>query len=475
MIEQGILDRYEEAIEWMHSIIVPPARTAPPPQDRTREERMAGQVAGYNRMGLLAEFLGRPQDRFPAVHVGGTGGKGSTTMLIGRILEGVYRRVGVHVNPYLQIPGEKFLINGRIIPPSRFAELVFSFRDRLCAFNARHPDVRIDHRTAQVALTLLYFGESELDVAVFEVGMGGRFDRSNVLNPELSVITNVDYDHLLSLGPELWRIAWHKAGIIKPGTPAITAETKPEALDVIRREAREQGARLYCVGEDYACELVSADARGITVNVQAPYGRYEGLQIPILGPFQGQNAGLAVAAADVLARERGFALSPETVRESLAEFRFPGRMEVMQQAPLAILDGAHNPQKASALAEALQSLYPDRAYTLVFGMLSAKDVEASLQHLLPMSTRFVAVRPQVVGKRTMEASEMAEIVRGMGYRRPIDVYPRVGEALAAVMPEARPDEFVLVTGSLYMLGEARDYWVKPRDLLVDAELGRRYV
>ena len=163
---QGILERYEEALEWMHSIIIPPPRTAPPPQERTREERMAGQVAGYERMGLLAEFLGRPQDDFPSVHVGGTGGKGSTAMLIGRILEGVYPRVGVHVNPYLQIPGEKFLINGRIIPPSRFAELVFSFRDKLRAFNARHPDVRIDHRTAQVALTLLYFSESELDVAI---------------------------------------------------------------------------------------------------------------------------------------------------------------------------------------------------------------------------------------------------------------------------------------------------------------------
>jgi len=396
-------------------------------------------------------------------------------MLIGKVVEGLAERVGVHCSPYLQVPGEKLVVNGRMIAPSRFVEIVSMLRAHCERFTERHPEVRLTHGMVQVALFFLYFAESDLDWGIIETGLGGRFDLTNVLTPELSVITNIDYDHVKSLGPELWRIAWHKAGIIKPGKPAITAEQKPEALAEIVKEARAKESRLYCRGEDWDWDTVAMDDSGITLDVHAPYGRYEQVWMPILGPFQAQNAGLAIAAVDVLAHERGMPLTEQDVRQQMACARVPGRLEVMQRRPLVILDGAHNPQKARSLADAMQTLYPDRNYTLIFGMLGTKDAANSLSYLLPRSTRVAVTRPLVKGKRATEPEELADVIRGLGYGKTLDVYPNVLQAMEEVLGQAAPDDLILITGSLYMLGEAREYWVSSQRLLIEAEQGLRYL
>jgi dihydrofolate synthase/folylpolyglutamate synthase len=197
--------------------------------------------------------------------------------------------------------------------------------------------------------------------------------------------------------------------------------------------------------------------------------------MPILGPFQAQNAGLAIAAVDVLAHERGLGLSEQIVRDQLAGARLPGRLEVMQQEPLVIIDGAHNPQKARSLGHAMRALYPDQAYTLIFGMLGTKDAANSLAYLLPQAARVVVTRPLVKGKRATEPDELADIVRDLGYGRPLDVYPDVLQAMDEVLAQAGPGHLVLITGSLYMIGEARGYWISPQRLLVEAEQGLRYL
>jgi dihydrofolate synthase/folylpolyglutamate synthase len=473
-IVNDILPRYEQARSWLYSFFTPPSERRPR-RKRTPEEWRERMPAMLARMELLCESMGRPQDRFPAVHIAGTGGKGSTTMLIGRILEGLADCVGVHVSPYLQVTGEKLVINGQIIAPSRFVEMVSVLREQCELFKERHPDARLTHGMVQVAFFYLYFAASDLDWGVVETGLGGRFDLTNVLTPELSVITNIDYDHVNSLGPELWRIAWQKAGIIKRHKPVITAEQKPEALAEIRKEAQTQEARLYCLGEDWSWETVSMDESGCTLNVTAPYGRYEQVWMPVLGPFQAQNAGLAIAAVDVLAHESGMALSQETVREQLAGARLPGRLEVMQQEPLVILDGAHNPQKAQSLAHALRTLYPDRTYTLIFGMLGTKDAASSLAHLVPRAARVAVTRPHVEGKRATEPHELAEVVTSVGYDGPLGVYPGVMDALGEMLKDAAPNDLIVITGSLYMIGEARGYWVNPQRLLIEAEQRLRYL
>lgn len=473
-IVQEVLPRYKTALAWLYSFFTDPENEPQRPQ-RTSEDWQQRWPTVLDRMKLWYGSLGHPQDRFPAVHIAGTGGKGSTTMLIAKIVEGLADRVGVHCSPYLQVPGEKLVINGRMIAPSRFVEIVSMLRAQCDRFTERHPEVRLTHGMVQVALFFLYFAESDLDWGIIETGLGGRFDLTNVLTPELSVITNIDYDHVKSLGPELWRIAWHKAGIIKQGKPAITAEEKPEALAEIAQEAQAKESRLYCIGEDWDWDPIAMDSSGITLDVNAPYGRYERVWTPILGPFQAQNAGLAIAAADILAHEHGMALSEQVVREQMASARLPGRLEVMQHEPLVILDGAHNPQKARSLANAMRALYPDRKYTLIFGMLGTKDAANSLSYLLPQSMRVAVTRPLVKGKRATEPEELADVVRGLGYSRALDVYPNVLQAMQEVLGQTAPDELIVITGSLYMIGEAREYWVSSQRLLIEAEQGLRYL
>jgi dihydrofolate synthase/folylpolyglutamate synthase len=470
-IRQEILPKYYDALHWLHSFIAyPEGNPTPRPVDRTSAEKLALHAGKIHRMEILLGYLGNPQDTFRSVHVAGTGGKGSTATMIGKILEGVHDRVGVRTSPYLQVPGEKLRINGTMISPSSFARVVDSLRDQYEAFKRDYPDFKTGYKSVHTAFYYSYFAESHLDWAVIETMMGGRFDFTNVLNPELSVITNVDFDHVPALGTTLAEIAWHKAGIIKRGRPVITGEQKQEALAVIRQEAAAKGAELYCQGKDFDWEMVSLDDRGVTINVSAPFREYRSVRVPLIGSFQAQNAGLAVAAVDVLAHTHSFPMTSDIANRALAGVQFPGRMEIVQENPRVILDGAHNPQKTLALSRAMAELYPNTSFTLICGMLRSKDTSQSLKHLLSQSKRIVTVKPQVVGRACMEAADLAGVVRGIGYTGPIDVLPDVTQALDTILAKAKPDDMILVTGSLYMLGEARNHWVSPESLLIEAEL-----
>jgi dihydrofolate synthase/folylpolyglutamate synthase len=192
----------------------------------------------------------------------------------------------------------------------------------------------------------------------------------------------------------------------------------------------------------------------------------------MLGSFQAQNAALAVAAVDVLSHTQGFSMDAARANRALADIQFPGRMEVIQENPQVILDGAHNPQKALALSKSMAELYPHSSFTLICGMLRSKDAAQSVKHLLPRARRVVAVTPHAVGRASLDAAELAGIIRNIGYAGRVDVYPDVIQALDVVLESAGPGETILVTGSLYMVGEARGYWVKPETLLIEAELTR---
>jgi dihydrofolate synthase/folylpolyglutamate synthase len=476
-IRQEILPKYYDALHWLHSFIAhPEGNPIPRSVDRTSAdqsasaEKLALHEDKIHRMEILLSYLGNPQDAFRSVHVAGTGGKGSTATMIGKILEGSFARVGVRTSPYLQVPGEKLRINGRMIAPSRFARVVDSLRPRYEAFRREYPHIKTGYKSVHTAFYYSYFAESHLDWGVIETMMGGRFDFTNVLNPELSVITNVDFDHVPALGTTLAEIAWHKAGIIKRGKPAITGELEQDALAVIRQEAAEKGAELYCQGKDFDWEMVSLDDRGATINVSAPFQEYRNIRIPLLGSFQAQNAGLAIAAVDLLAHNHNFSMTSDIANRTLADIQFPGRMEIIQENPRVILDGAHNPQKMLALSKSIAQLYPNTSFTLICGMLCSKDTSQSLKHLLSQSRRVVTVKPQVLGRACVEASDLAGVVRDIGYAGPIDTFPDVTQALDTILAEAKPDDMILVTGSLYMLGEARSYWVSPESLLIESEL-----
>ncbi|MBN1887485.1 MAG: hypothetical protein JW850_05830 [Thermoflexales bacterium] len=465
-----LVQEFDARVEWLNALITDPGGSRY--FTKSQAERVRDLEAQLEHTADFLEFAGSPHKTFPAIHVAGTSGKGSVVTMIGVILAGCQLRTAWHTSPYLQVCIEKLMLDGRPIAPSEFIELVDRFRRLYESWRAAREDVSLCYVEAWAALTYMCFAQQAVDWAVIETSMGGRFDPTNVLPSRLAVITNIDFDHTEVLGSSLADIAYHKAGIIKENQVAITAATDATALRVIRQEAAQKNARLYCLGEDFDF-VVKATAPGETlVMVRAPHRRYDDVRVGMSGLFQPANAALAVAAADVLAHEYGLPIAAESVSAALAEVRFAGRMEVIQSAPLVILDGAHNPHKMQALIDSLRAIYPGRKVVAVLGILMVKDARAMVSALLPMLSRVVVSQPYVPGKPSLPPQALAAIIRDTAPGLPLQVADSVQQGIALALEELDAGDLVLVTGSLYMVGEARNYWVPREQLLRAIEQGK---
>lgn len=436
---------YERAERYVNSLIMGPPSPAPgTPAEAIRERA----VARLDRLRSFLAFLGDPQRRYRTIHVAGTSGKGSTSIITASILTAAGYRVGAHVSPYLQVATEKLQIDGRLIDPRRYAALVDSMRRSVEEWVALGNE-RPNYGEFWVAMTYLYFAEEAVDVAVIEVGAGGRFDVTNVIEPDVAAITSIGYDHMVTLGSTLPEIAWHKAGIIKPGSVAVTTVTEPEALPVIQQEASDRGVRMEQVLEGQAFDEVVTREAGTAFRDLAS-GQIFHVGLP--GAFQARNAALAIAISREFHRAD---LAAAVIPRGLDAARFPGRMEVVQRSPLVLLDGAHNPEKVSSLARSLASLYPDRRRVLVFGALESKNVGEMLDLLVPLTDTLVATAPRVLAKPPTTAEDVAALApAGML----VQTEPEPLEAVQQALDIAGPDDMVVVTGSLYLVGNVRERW-----------------
>ncbi len=450
------------AEQWLRSLIRDPSGSRHFVQ-KTKFEIEANFRAQMARMSGFLDFCGRPQALFNAVHVAGTSGKGSVTAMIAALLAECGLTTGWHVSPYLQICNEKLIVNGRFITPTQFAALVNKFRALYDAWIAQGGDLR--YGEAWVALTFLWFAQQQVDWGVVETGMGGRFDPTNVLPAGLAVITNVNYDHVAQLGPALTDIAYQKAGIIKPHGLAVTAVSQPDALAIICTEAKKQQARLFCLDEDFSYVVEEFDTRSISVTVQTPRRVYPHLRISLPGFFQAQNAALAVTAVDLLRENFDLPFSQAAAQKALGTLKFPGRMEVMQTRPLTIIDSAHNPHKIEALAASIRALYPHKQITAVTGSLVTKDYAGSLQTLVALADRLVLTQPDVFGKPAVPPHKLAAMARALDADKPIFTCENVEESLKTAFQHSAAADLVLITGSLYLAGEARSFWFPPGDIL----------
>jgi dihydrofolate synthase/folylpolyglutamate synthase len=406
-------------------------------------------------------FAGHPQDRFRSMHVAGTSGKGSVTAMLAAVLSAARIANGYHVSPYLQIVNEKLVLDGTMITPATFVARVAALRELHARWAAQAQWPALKYGEAWVALTYLTFASAGVDWAVVETGLGGRYDPTNVLNSELAVITNIDYDHMHILGDALEDIAGHKAGIIKPGGLAVTGERKPRPLEVIQAQAKTQGAALYRLGEEFAYQL-----RADGLSVEGPYHRYSGIQLNLVGEFQPLNAAVAVAGLDVLREHRGLAIDEEHVCAGLAAVAFPGRMEVMQQRPLVILDGAHNPAKMRTLVDSFKAAYPGRTAHVLLGILAIKEAQPMLAALDEIAQRWTLTQPAVFGKPALAASDLASALRTLNPAARMHIEADALTALGVALAQAAPDDIVLLTGSIYLVGALRGHWFP-----VDALLG----
>jgi dihydrofolate synthase/folylpolyglutamate synthase len=404
----------------------------------------SGIKFGLENVERALARLENPHRRTPFVHVGGTNGKGSVCALLAEILSRHGLKTGLYTSPHLMEFGERIQVGGRSLSPSRLAELVSRIRRTT-------QGIPLTYFEFATAVALLEFAEAGVDMAVLEVGMGGRLDATNVVRPLASVITNVSLEHTLYLGRTLRAIAAEKAGIIKPGVPVVTA-ARGAALEAVSGRCGELGAPLLRLGRDFRLRRTGSrlDYYGLKL-------RLRGLEPALAGRHQQSNAALALAAAEVAAEGLNLRLSEEAVRSALREVRWPGRLERLGEAPLLLLDGAHNPAGARALAEYLADHQRGRLI-LVVGVLRDKDAAGLLRPLLPLADRVIACAPE--SERALAPERLAEHIRRLWRGKP-EVAASVAQALRRAITLAAATDTVCVCGSLYTVGEARACLLSP--------------
>jgi dihydrofolate synthase/folylpolyglutamate synthase len=392
--------------------------------------RWFGTKLGLANTLKLAALAGNPQDKLRFIHVAGTNGKGSTCAMLESIYRAAGLRVGLFTSPHLVAFGERIQVNRQLIPKRDIIRLVSELQSSLKQFpKDEHPTFF----EVVTVMALRYFAEQICDLVIWETGLGGRLDATNIVTPLASVITNIQYDHQKWLGETLTSIATEKAGIIKAGIPVITAADAPEALGVIRQTARRHHAPLRVVSP--------AETK------RPPLDK---LELSLLGEHQRRNAAIAIATARAVASE--ITVSEEAIRIGLAAVRWPGRLQLITRSSgqKILLDGAHNVAGAEALALALKQHFPSAKLTLVFGILRDKDWAAMCGILAPMAERILLVPVQ--SERSAEPHELGKGCRRANPAATTQEYP----SLAAALPDTVNDPFVVIAGSLYLIGEATE-------------------
>lgn len=406
------------------------------------------------RMRRLLGLIGDPHRRLKSVLVAGTKGKGSTAVMIAGMLRAQGLRAGLTVKPHLVDYRERIQINGQMISQADLAALVETVRPAVEQV-AGLPWGLPTYVEATVALALLHFVRREVDLAVVEVGIGGRLDATNVLDPLVSVITPISYDHMEILGETLTEIASEKAGIIRLGGRVVSAPQPEEAAATIERVCREQQARLVQVGRDVEVRATASTLTGVQATVRGLRATYP-ITVPLLGRHQAINAGTAIATVEALA-ECGIAVAPDAVRRGVAVVRWPARIELIDSRPHTIIDVGHNPASMAALRETLRELLGGRRLVLVFGMLATKDYRSVTALIAPMADVVVTTTPH--NPHALSADALAEEVRK--YAPTVIAVPDLLPAVEGAQALAAPEDVLVITGSFYLVGEARE-WLRRR-------------
>lgn len=421
---------------------------------------------GLENIRRLLSFLGDPQDRFPSVLIAGTNGKGSVAAFCESVLRTQGYRTGLYTSPHLIRIQERIRLGGREILPADLARLTVTVKEAVGQLLAgtvrkgrrlkleRHPT----YFEMVTAMAFLHFAEQEVEIAILEVGLGGRLDATNAVDPIVSVITPVSYDHQASLGSNLKAIAGEKAGIVKPRRPdgpekerrlAVVCSAQEEGvLEVVRKQCRTAGARWLPSFQHLERRRVAHRLEESTLEVHPVLGTGLKLRVPLPGSHQVGNALTAVRTLEVL-HDCGFPLRPEAIERGIARTRWPGRLEVLPGRPRVVLDGAHNPAAAEALARHVRTFLPPEQVLLIYGSLRDKDIPGVFSALSPLAREVILTRPD-----SERGAAPRDIVRnGWTGGRAVRCRARLEDAWALARRLARPEDTLLVAGSLYLVGD----------------------
>jgi dihydrofolate synthase/folylpolyglutamate synthase len=413
-----------------------------------------GERPDLGRMRRLLAHLGNPQIGLPVLHIGGTAGKGSTATIAAALLAAAGYRTGLHTKPHLRRVNERIVVNGAPISDGDLRALI---EEAALAARAVQPT----WYEFTVALAFLHFRRIAVEIAVIEVGLGGTYDGTNVVQPLVAVLTNVGLDHTEILGDTVEKIARDKVAIIKPGCIAVTGVTQPSVQAIVAERASRVGAPLWRLGNEIQIER-TADRRHAELNrcdVRVQGHRINHLHVGLLGEHQITNAALAIAATDALASS-GLRVPDAVIERTLPTVRIPGRLEIVGEKPTVVLDGAHNPDKMDALLAALPTYFQYQRLVVVAAFTRRHDVAAMLARLAPVVDHIVLTSFAMHGDfgpgQAIPPEELAALLATLQPRGTSAIIPDPIAAVEAARAWAHRDDCVCVTGSLYLVGAVRE-------------------
>lgn len=422
--------------------------------ERLRIVRYNSQNFDLDRMRTLLKKLGNPHEQFRSVHIAGTKGKGSTCAMVAAMLQAAGYKVGLYTSPHLVDIRERVQINGEMISQGDFTRLVKTVEP--LAGKIKPSPTYFDVLTA---VAFKHFAEQKVDIAIVETGLGGRLDSTNVLKPEVTAITSISKDHMAQLGNTLAKIAEEKAGIFKPGVPAVTVVQEPEVEAVFKRVAEAVGAPLDITGK-----TIEFSYRFESSRLQGPHNRiclttanskFEHLAVPLLGEHQAVNCGLALSIVDKL-KTRGFAISDSRAIEGLTKLNsVPGRMEMVSQVPRVLVDGAHNAASLDAMMKAIGQHVPYDSMVVIFGCCADKDVSGMLERITSGADKVIFCKVDNI--RTADPNELAARYVEL-YGKMAQVATSLDDALGIANRAVTKEDLICITGSFYLVGEAKKYF-----------------
>ncbi|TSC66166.1 MAG: dihydrofolate synthase / folylpolyglutamate synthase [Candidatus Berkelbacteria bacterium Gr01-1014_85] len=404
------------------------------------------------RLELLAHKL-QVDLQAPTVHIAGTSGKGSTSLLVSQILMSAGYKVGLHTTPHLQTVRERMQIDGQLITEDQFSQRFEHVYQQALQIEAKSSYGAFQRQELLFMTALLHFQTENVDIAVIETFMGGEYDPTNIIKPLVSCVTNVDLDHTRLLGKDLISIAMVKAGVIKPQVPFVNGAIQPAVSELFARRAEDLGSPYIEIGQKHPRSAKSLGLNGSLLTAEVMNQFFYDLHLSLIGQHQIQNALMSLYLIQVL-RSRGWLIADLAIRQGLKQAFIPGRLEIVDHSPLTILDGAHNPAKCTALAQSMRILFPKKRIIMVFAMKKGKDLLPSLKPLTKIVDKIIVTR--FSERKGYATTDLAKLVRQNGIPCTTRLDPTKAYELAKDL--AGHDGIVLITGSLYLVGLLRCLW-----------------
>ena len=430
--------RYQQALDYIYSFV-----------DYEREPRLRDAMYyDLRRMDELLARLGNPQHKARSIHITGTKGKGSVAAMIASGLIASGYKTGLYTSPHLLTFNERIRIDNELISDERVANLIDRLKPEIEAVNEKATYGRLTTFEIMTALSFACFAQEGADFQVIEVGLGGRLDATNVILPEVSIITSISFDHTEVLGNTLTSITTEKSGIIKRGCPVVTSPQADEVMRVIEKTCLTQNSPLIKVGKNINWESLGFTSDRQSLRVKGRLGSYD-LTIPLLGEYQLENAATAVATLELL-MEKGFHISNDAVVTGLAQVNWPGRLQVLRREPLLVVDGAHNPYSAGKLREALKQYFEFKHAILIIGTSSDKDIAGIISELVPLFSKVIVTRS--IHPRAMAVATLVAEFRKYGIKA--KATEDILSALRLALSLAGKKDLICVTGSLFVVAGA---------------------